>query len=445
MFAAILCTCVSAGCRTPSTTEGNILLISIDTLRADHMATYGYARRTTPNVDEFFSHADVFERAYATSSYTSASMISVLSGLLPQHHRVRLFDQLVSDDVRLITEMLPERFQVTAFVSNGVLSDAGLGIASRFDHFDESMVWRSDPPQLERDADATTDAALDWLDAEYDRSRPLFMWVHYMDPHRPYDPPSPWDSKFDRDLEGENAPEHVLNHKQQARAASAFEFIDNYDREIAYTDAAVGRLLDRFSAIVGLDGAMVVFTADHGETLAERYKGSFQHASAVYEEQVRVPLMVRVAGSRARRVAIPVSGIDVLPTMLSFAGVRVPTALTGVDLLEPAALKEDRVVFSESLSSPWRPQKRAATRANEKWVVGLSREDGRVSTRSLYDLNADPGETAALPWRSSSGPGEELLSLVATDPDPGGKPEDPRRGELNANHPALLRLLGYVE
>ena len=119
-------------CKPDAPTPQRILLVTVDTLRPDHMGIYGYSRRTTPELDRFFSEGVVFERAYATSSFTSASMISVLSGLLPQQHRVRLFDQPVGEDIELVTDFLAPQFQTVGVVSNGVLSDAGIGLASRF-------------------------------------------------------------------------------------------------------------------------------------------------------------------------------------------------------------------------------------------------------------------------------------------------------------------------
>ncbi len=430
-------------CKPDGSTPQRILLVTVDTLRPDHMGIYGYSRRTTPELDRFFSEGVVFERAYATSSFTSASMISVLSGLLPQQHRVRLFDQPVGEDIELVTDFLAPQFQTVGVVSNGVLSDAGIGLASRFDHYDEAMNWISG--RLQRTAAETTDAAISWLEARFDPGRPLFLWVHYMDPHTPYEAPGKWQNRFDRTLEGDRAPKHEVEYQHEGEAAISLRMIDDYDHEIAYTDHEIGRLLERYDAIAGLENSLVILTADHGETLAERKAMGFQHATAVFEEQVRVPLMLWMRGIEPRRVETPVSGIDVLPTMLAFAGEKRPVGLDGIDLLDESSLGAPRVVFAESLCGPFSTQRRAAIGPRYKWVALLRRASPEATRRLFFDLEKDPGERSALMWPPNQEPGRRLLKLIESDPDPGGWPQQPRRGTLRKQNPRLLELLGYMD
>jgi arylsulfatase len=176
----------------------DVILVTIDTLRADRIGLLGdYARDTSPRIDDLFADGIVYEHSYSTEASTSPSMVSVLSGLLPQDHRVRLFYQLVPEETKILPDLLPENYQTAAFVSNMVLTDEAVGWGDRFDHFDD-FVDQREPlrPVWERDADRTTTAVLDWLATHRDPDRPLFLWVHYIDPHGPYAPPTDWGLRF---------------------------------------------------------------------------------------------------------------------------------------------------------------------------------------------------------------------------------------------------------
>jgi arylsulfatase len=408
------------------------------------MDIYGYERRTTPELKRFFARGMVFERGYATSSFTTASMISVLSGLLPQEHGVRLFDQLLSDECTLITELLPDSYQTAAFVSNGVLSDRGLGIASRFDHFDESMERRDDTQRLERGARATTDAVVEWLENGRDAGRPLFLWVHYMDPHEPYDPPAAWASAFDRAAEGASGPKPIIRNREKRPDIDPLEHIDDYDGEIAYSDAEIGRLMAAYGEFADLDDALILMTADHGETLAER-KRWFHHGYHVYEELVRVPLMIRGPGVTAGRSPNLATALDLVPTMLAFAGADIPVHLSGTDLRSATLADRETIVFVESVHGFSRSQWRAAIEPEKKWVVRVKKGRPLKLKKGFWDLSTDPGETDLRAWEEDEGPGKQLLELIEQDPDPAGKPASYRRGSLTDEFPDALRALGYLK
>ncbi len=436
--------CWLCGCARGPSPLGDIILITVDTLRADHMDIYGYGRQTTPELNQFFKDGMVFERSYATSSFTTASIVSVLSGLLPQDHGVRLFDQLLPEGCELVTELLPVSYQRAAFVSNPVLSDGGLGIAARFDHFDDEMERRSDTHTLERGARATTDAVIRWLQHECDPERPLFLWVHYMDPHTPYTPPETWSSVFDRELEGESAPQPIVGNANRPVEAKALDRIDNYDREIAYTDAEIGRLMQSYAELRELDEALILLTSDHGETLLERAR-RFQHAYHVFEEIVRVPLLMRgpdVDSSGSERL---VSGVDLLPTMLAFAGKQPAPDLPGSDLRASRSSADKAVVFVESIHRFDKNQWRAAIRQKEKWLVRVRQGPQRIVQKGFWDLASDPEERVLRPWRAGEGAGERLLELASRDPDPAGRPSEYRKGVLTQQDVEVLRAMGYVE
>jgi arylsulfatase len=446
LLSAILSMCFYCilGCTGHPDRPGDILLISVDTLRADHMDVYGYERRTTPELKQLFTRGMVFERGYSTSSFTTASMISVLSGLLPQEHGVRIFDQILSDECTLITELLPDTYQTAAFVSNAVLSDRGLGIASRFDHFDDSSGQRNDTQTLERGARATTDAVVDWLEDGRDPDRPLFLWVHYMDPHDPYDPPTPWASTFDRKAEAASGPKPIIRNREKRPDIDPLERIDDYDGEIAYCDAEIGRLMAAYGELADLDDALILMTADHGETLAERARW-FHHGYHVFEELVRVPLMIRGPGITAGRDSNLVTALDLVPTMLAFAGADIPGHLSGSDLRSETLADRETTVFVESIHGFNRIQWRAAIERDKKWAVRVREGRPLKLKKGFWDLSADPGETDLRAWEEGEGAGKRLLELIERDPDPAGKPASYRRGSLADEVPDALRALGYLE
>jgi arylsulfatase len=434
--------CELGACARGAAERGDILLISVDTLRTDHMSAYGYPLVTTPQLSRFFREGAIFENAYATSSYTTASMVSVLSGLLPQDHGVRLFDQLLPEGVALITDLLPDAYQSAAFVSNGVLSHRGLGVGNRFDHFDDDMTRGGGSHRLERSATATTDAVVEWLDGGRDPARPLFLWVHYMDPHEPYAPPGTW-ARAPQAAAGAAAPEPIVRHRERRPELDPHARIRDYDAEIAYTDHEIGRMLARYAESADLEAALVILTADHGETLAERTRW-FQHAYHVFEELVRVPLMLRGPGLEPGRPVTLVSGLDLLPTMLAFAGV--PAAgLPGWDLRDPGLFDRESVLFVESMHGFDGSQWRAAVTPRGKWLLRVGgAPDTRILERGYFHLDRDPGEIRRVPWPRGEGPGTRLLDLVKRDPDPAGRPTAFRRGDLMQENAEILRQLGYV-
>jgi arylsulfatase len=421
---------------------GDVLLITVDALRADHTGIYGYSRPTTPNLDRWFADGSVFERAYATASYTTPSVISLLSGLLPQEHGVRLFDQRVPAQTDLLTEMLPAEYQTAAFVANSVLTDAALGIGDRFDHY-----YDGDWPQFAVEspvyrAQGITDAALDWLRNHRDPGRPLFLWVHYLDPHAPYRPPDDWADKFAHEGSVPIPEGRIPAIAAEPGRTDALDYVDAYDAEIAYCDRHIGRLLDGYARLFPIDAALLLLTSDHGETLMGRWTW-FGHMWNVFEELVRVPLLMRGPGVSAGRPNAPVSGTDLTPTILGFVRAPVPDRIKGRDLIVPAKISADRPIFVET--SIQRSHLRGVIWRNQKWIAKLKLGNREVRARRRYDLIADPLERQSIPWGPPTPASDQLLELIASDPAPGGAPRQFERGELGKKARDALRELGYVE
>jgi arylsulfatase len=452
-FALAVTVAPLAAC-TDRTDLRDVVLVTVDTLRPDHLGLHGYPRPTSPNLDRWFADAAIYERAYSTDAATAPSVASLLTGLLPPEHRVRLLYQHLPAGIATLPEMLPPGYQSAAYVSNLVLTDEAMGLAKRFDHFDD-FVDQKEPRRkvFERNAARTTSAALAWLETARNPARPLFLWVHYIDPHGPYQPPPSFARRF-RHAGTEAVPATERMHRYQIEdgVSDGHEYVARYDEEIRYLDEQVGRLLDGYAQRSDADDALVIFTADHGESMMEHERW-FTHGYQVYEEIVRVPLWVRGPGVLAGRQRALASGIDVVPTILAFTGVTPPSRLSGVDLRNGQGLSSDRVVYAEAQQNAiaWR----AAIQGDRKWVVGVSKRRPRDGPRRFYDLASDPGERAPAPWAADDPVGSALLEHIDGDPDPAGFPVRYQRGRrLDAPKvaPGLgdetmerLRALGYVE
>ena len=396
----------------------SVLLISVDTLRADRLGSYGYKAASTPVLDALAARGLRFEQAATVAPLTLPAHTSLLSGTFPTFHGVRDNGSFyVNDTITTLAEVLKTRgYRTGGFVGAFVL-DHRWGIAQGFDHYFDAfdlsnyeMAAGLDAAQ--RPGSEVVDHALAWL-AE-DGDRPFLAWVHLYDPHSPYTPPEPYRSRFPATMQGA------------------------YDAEIAATDAQIGRLLDRLKESGRLDDTLVVVVSDHGESLGEH--GEQQHGFFVYDAAVRIPLIVAGPGVPARAVSDQVRIVDVMPTILDLVGAEVPSDVQGVSLLPLARGEELELLgFSET----WYP------RYHYGWSELTAVSNGQYKfiaapRRELYDTQADPGETNDL---SAANPRmadalERALRDMATRTATAAKPQAPR-----AIDPAVeerLRALGYV-
>ena len=323
MIAALL-TLSLTGCglsgddRPPARVDGrpDIVLVSIDTLRADHVGAYGYARDTTPFLDRLAAAGARFAHARSPSPWTLPSHTTLLTGLNPFTHLV------VDDDVKvdLSVPVLPEVLQAAGYATGGFVStlyvsrrfgfERGFDVFSDFDITDEKKNLSG-----EVDAEHVVDEALDFARARTDK--PLFLFLHLYDAHYPYEAPSPYDARFDRPAQKGDA--RYRNYFHHAREplddAQLAHQIAQYDEEILYLDAQLARLHEA----LGRRDTVWLVTADHGEEFFER--GSWGHAHTLYPEQLRVPMILSGAGVPAGRVIEPAVGLeDVAPTLAAIAG-----------------------------------------------------------------------------------------------------------------------------
>ncbi len=402
----------------------NVLLVTLDTTRADHLGAYGYPQATSPNLDRLAAEGVLFERAYSHVPITLPSHTSILTGTLPLWTGMRDNGRFVArgELVTLAELLAAEGYQTAAFVSAFVL-DSRFGMDQGFDVYDDdySAEWSEEDLRqarvynqmiTERAADQTAERALAWLA----RARePFFLWVHFYDPHQRYDPPPPYGQRFP------TAP---------------------YDGEIAFMDDHVGRIFEALRKGRRWEGTIVVATGDHGEGLGEH--GESTHAVLVYDSTLHVPLIVKPHasfGGTPRRIGDAVGHVDILPTLLPMLGVDPPQPLHGRSLVPELRGETGRqrpIYFETDLPRfgfGWEPLFGVRSEG-WKYIHGPQRE--------LYDLGRDPGEllNAAAGETEQRQRLEELLfSIVEAGSAP---PEVLRGGSMDAETRQKLAALGYV-
>jgi arylsulfatase A-like enzyme len=368
-----------------------IVVVLIDTLRADRLGCYGYGRPTSPHLDAFAEEAVLFERCIAPSTWTRPSTASLFTGLLPSRHGATSAQVGLGGERWTIAEALRERgYRTAAFGSNPhVFRDTG------FDQGFETFV--EPPPESPRvpyaRGEEIVDRALGWLE-ERRGGEPWFLYVHLFDPHAPYDPREPYRARFDRGERGQHDAWTMLQRDAEPEdlgAADRAHMVDLYDAEVAYADAQVGRLL----AAIDLDATAVLVLADHGEELFDH--GGWSHEPTMYDELLHVPLIasfpaLRAAGARGERVGDLALLVDVLPTVLDLVGAEAREGLTGRSLLAKALGAGPATPFAISEADQFGQFRKSVRSAGAKVVRSWSPERGE----RIFDLAADPGETRSV-------------------------------------------------
>jgi arylsulfatase A-like enzyme len=304
----------------PGQSSPLVIVYLVDTLRADHTTPYGYSRETTPQLAAFAKDAVLFETAVAQASWTKPSVASILTSQLPGIHRaVQLRDPLDSGQVTLAEMLQAKGYATGAAIANWVIYSEGNNFEQGFDVF-AGLHGADDRPSKLIEAAAVVDASLAWLDAR--RGVPTFLYAHTMDPHVPYAAPPPFNHRFDPPpAEGRAAADPRTDYKE---AGDRDRLIAQYDGDVAYGDQEFGRFVAELKKRGLYDRALLVFLADHGEEFLDH--GGWLHGRSVFDELVRIPLIVKFPGQRdaGRRIQQQVQAVDVLPTILQNEGLPVP-------------------------------------------------------------------------------------------------------------------------
>jgi arylsulfatase A-like enzyme len=383
--ALLLAGCTPAPVPPGDPARPDLILVSIDTLRADHLSSYGYPRPTSPFMDELAARGLRWEHARAPSPWTLPSHLTLMSGWLPHHHGAVEDDIGIAPQVPLLAETVGGAgFTTAGFVATLYVSRK-FGFERGFHHFDDGGI-RDSKQNLKGEVDATdvVDAALAWL-RRREAGEPCFLFLHFYDVHYAYDPPAPYDTLFDR-APREDDPtyrkyHHYLRHPLEP--AQLEHQVAQYDEAIRYVDAELARLSEALRA-AGREATWIV-TSDHGEELGER--GSWGHAHTLYPEQLRVPLIV--SGARVPRtgVSAEVVGLqDLAPSVAAMVGASHPPGDGRPIALDPQAAPRPERAFVGDTS-------RFSTNRLGLWLDGWRLDlDLAEGATALFDTRADPGE-----------------------------------------------------
>jgi arylsulfatase A-like enzyme len=438
-----------------------VILISLDTLRADHLGCYGYGRDTSPNMDALARDGVRFSRVMAASSWTLPSHISLMTGLNPVNHGVVAPELRLDAGVPTLAEVLKDRGFYNAALTGGGLVSGFFGFNKGFDSF--RVVGEI------KDTDAAGrlgETAAGLIRANRDRN--LFLFLHSYQIHAPFSPKEPFNRYYLREgAKWDKIDTEPLRFNFEKRYVPVPEdlrlnIVDLYDAEIRYTDESlIGSLVERLKSLGIYDRTMIILTSDHGEEFFEH--GSWLHSHSVYDEVVRVPLIVKFFGSRnaGKTVDDPVRGVDVMPTICRELGIRaLPGPVDGESLLERAdgsgsgnsAAKIGVSALASYAMNKHTPAKMALLRFPYKfiWNAPFSSDDlafygafpPPFHETEIYDLSRDPGEKADL---AASRPDlvRKFRELMAPFRVP-KKKTGARKSGIGEDFEKQLKTLGYL-
>jgi len=373
VWGCVLALCALTSCKRSDTSSAqtphlrplNVVVVTIDTLRPDHLHCYGYGKIETPTIDGIAQSGTLFENAVTQTPLTPPSHASIFTGLNPPSHHVRDTGGFILQpaSITLATILQRQGWDTAAFISSAVLKKL-FGFSQGFAVYDDQLPRPGKGHEFledaERRAGDTVDHAVRWLDAQ--SGKPFFMWVHLYDPHAPYQPPAPYREKYKDRL---------------------------YDGEIAYADHELGRLFDAVRKKSPAEKTLIAILSDHGESLGEH--GEYSHGVFLYDATLRIAFMISGAGVPAGiRVKQQARAIDFLPTILELMGGNAPAEVQGASLTPYFVGKEapTAVSYAETLypkiNMGW-AELRAIRTNHWKYI--------RAPKPELYDLSQDPAET----------------------------------------------------
>ncbi len=391
-----------------------IILVSIDTCRADYLSCYGYPRQTTPNIDTFAQQAIRFEKAITQIPTTLSAHASMLTGTIPPYHGVRNnFNYKLHDRNTSIAEILQEHGYSTGAIVSAFVLNKQFGLNQGFETYhDDFIEAQQHGGYFERKGNEASDLACEWLQEHRDDK--FFLFLHYFDPHNDYEPPEPFASNFADNL---------------------------YAGEIAYTDYCIGRVIEKLKALRLYDSALIIIVGDHGESLGEH--GEEKHGYFMYQSTVWVPLIFKPpGGSKPSTVSEPVAVTDIVPTILSMLRIPVPAEVQGRDLSSLFAQKQQskkqNTIYCEAVD---------ATRYGCNPLFGVVQGQWKyieTNRPELYDLSRDPDETKNLA-ETEQEQAQALrgqLKRIMSEQSYLGETD----GEIALDHVSLQRLasLGYI-
>ena len=417
----------------------NVIFILVDTLRADRLSAYGYGRPTSPNFDAFARESVKFEANRSQASCTFPSANSILTSRWPSAFLGQPDQKLgIPEGMPSIAEILHAQGYRTVAVSASAVvrrspsrfNPTG-GFGRGFDVFDEDCVWQS--------AACVNRAVGPHLRQE---KKPLFLYIHYIDPHGPYQPPKEWPRKFaagqpEKEWVRAGDPNPIGNWLYKGKPKPGFtpadlqHLKDLYDEEIAFFDARFAELLRAIRDAGLMDDSILVFVSDHGEEFLEH--GDIKHCRTLFDSSVHVPLLLKIPGVDPRTVTRPVQSLDLVPTLVDYLGID----LSGGARFEGRSLRgEIEGKTKEELQFGLQETLRSASDGRFKLIENLA-----GGTPKLFDLQADPGETRDVLA------GQRRAYFTLRDALAGWLARNEGKDAVDASRAAQekLRSLGYIE
>ncbi len=413
----------------------NVILISIDTLRPDHLGCYGYQPDTSPALDALCEDSVVFEEAIAQAPSTLHSHASMFTSLLPHHHLATWSGKTrLSEEALTVAEVLQEAGYRTAAFAGGGQMDRVFGLDQGFELYNQ--------PSSEHFA-GTVSAGLKWL--ESGNGRPFFLFLHSYEVHHPYTPRQEYLELFDEGYDGPLPDEISIELLRQInRGEIEFDaardlphILSAYDAEIRSADDGLAILIRYLKDNDLYENTLILFTSDHGEEFGEHGIVGW-HSHTLYDELLRVPLVIKLPGSKhaGRRVPAQVRGIDIPPTVVSTAGLEIPSVFSGVDL--SARIGEESVEERVAISRLDRPP-------DQRGSTAVRLENWKLIDTDLFDLSRDPDEQ----WfGSATGDGIEAASRLNEALQQALESREPLVPEVVAPADSTLdelRALGYIQ
>ncbi|MCP4152770.1 MAG: sulfatase-like hydrolase/transferase, partial [bacterium] len=390
----------------------NVLLITIDTIRFDRLSIYSDRYVKTPNIDELARQSYLFTRAFAHNPVTLPSHTNILTGTTPRYHGISDNTGFKLEDKFLtISEYLKEKGYATGAFLGAFPLDSRFGLNQGFDVYDDNYGTHNSLELffVERPAEKVIAPAVEWLSA---RESKWFAWVHLFDPHQPYSPPPPYDKEYSEDL---------------------------YSGEVAYMDAALGKLFAFLKNSKFAENTVVIITGDHGEALYE--KGEETHSYFAYNNTIHIPLIIHIPGTEPKTVAENVCHSDIFPTICDILGKEIPEHLQGETLLPIVAgnKRKNNTIYFESLTPflnrGWAPL-RGFIRENLKFI--------HLPIPEVYDIHTDLDENKNLAGKKEGQLFKLKRDLVMLKKKLTGKQMMQRSRKIDADSRSKLKSLGYL-
>jgi len=435
-----------SGCSKKNKPKPPIILITVDTLRADHLGCYGYSRNTSPVIDQFAKESMLFENCFSHAPKTTLSFPSILSGYLP-HETGIVNNNSLPDKNLMIAEILQKEGYKTAAVIGNYILRKKRGWSQGFDIYDDNMGSKEvNRPQPEKTAKEVTNSAIELLGKFHEEQ--LFMWVHYQDPHGPYTAPEHFKKIF---LDHNKKPKNLKTNDSVSGKGGIPDYqvldsnrdfnyyVSQYDSEIRYQNEQLKLFIDALKNYGLYDDALIIFTSDHGENMGE-HNYYFSHGENLYNSLIHVPLILKYGDKLSGRRQEYVQHIDIVPTILNILGLEA-SHFRGLDLREQH--KTEREIFALMKRRHATSMQFSIIKDEFKLIYAPSTEEYK-----MFNLKIDTQETTNLVTNTEySKKAEELKAALHRI-----KKEDTlklgsikKSPKYTEQEKTILKSLGYVE